>query len=100
MMNIWFHRINDTPLGPIWICGSDRGLSRLEIGLAQAEFRRMAGASSVEDDQAMSAEPAREMQKDLTGQRREVDLPIDWSAMTPFQQQVLRLVAAIPYEEK
>jgi methylated-DNA-[protein]-cysteine S-methyltransferase len=33
----------------------------------------------------------------LGGKRRDFDLPIDWSMMTPFQEQVLRATDSIPY---
>ena len=33
----------------------------------------------------------------LGGRRRSFDLPIDWSVMTPFQQQVLRETVAVQY---
>jgi methylated-DNA-[protein]-cysteine S-methyltransferase len=35
----------------------------------------------------------------LSGARRCFDLPIDWTHMRPFQQQVLRFTAAIPFGE-
>ena len=33
----------------------------------------------------------------LKGKQRDFDLPIDWSMMTPFQEQVLRTTDSIPY---
>jgi methylated-DNA-[protein]-cysteine S-methyltransferase len=33
----------------------------------------------------------------LRGERRAFDLPIDWSILSPFPEQVLRLTYAIPY---
>ena len=33
----------------------------------------------------------------LGGKRRDFDLPIEWSMMTPFQEQVLRATDSIPY---
>jgi methylated-DNA-[protein]-cysteine S-methyltransferase len=33
----------------------------------------------------------------LGGKRMDFDLPIDWSMMTPFQEQVLRATDSIPY---
>ncbi|MCC7117176.1 MAG: methylated-DNA--[protein]-cysteine S-methyltransferase [Anaerolineales bacterium] len=35
----------------------------------------------------------------LQGKRRPFDLPIEWAALTPFQQKALRAVYKIPYGE-
>ena len=33
----------------------------------------------------------------LRGERRDFDLPLDWSTMTPFQRAALARVCAVPY---
>lgn len=53
--------------------------------------------------QSPDYEPARttpaldQLDEYFNKQRRQFDLPLDWSVMTPFQQTALRAVYAIPY---
>jgi methylated-DNA-[protein]-cysteine S-methyltransferase len=45
----------------------------------------------------IAAEALRQLDAYFAGHLRAFDLPIDWDTMRPFQQQVLRLAAAIPH---
>jgi methylated-DNA-[protein]-cysteine S-methyltransferase len=60
-------------------------------GLARRSFRR------VLDDPGSAAGAARQIEAYLAGERRDFDLPIDWSGMSPFRVQALRRVLAVPY---
>jgi methylated-DNA-[protein]-cysteine S-methyltransferase len=99
MDKVYVGKADSTPLGPVWVALSNRGLLAVEIGATQDEFftyllnRRY---SPVYDPDRTS-EVIRQIQDYLAGGRREFDLDIDWSAMTAFQEVALRLTLAIPY---
>jgi methylated-DNA-[protein]-cysteine S-methyltransferase len=44
-----------------------------------------------------TASATRQIGEYLRGERREFDLPIDWTVLTPFQQRALRATYEIPY---
>ncbi len=58
-------KLDETPVGTIWVAGSEAGLA------------------------AVTAY--------LRGERRDFDLPLDWSKMTPFQRAALARVYVVPY---
>jgi methylated-DNA-[protein]-cysteine S-methyltransferase len=94
------NRLDPTPIGPLWLGISDHGLAAVHIGDDQARFLafiRRRGQVQWNVDRAATAEASRQIAAYLAGDLRAFDLPIDWSALTPFQQQVLRLVSTIPY---
>jgi methylated-DNA-[protein]-cysteine S-methyltransferase len=91
-----------TPLGPIWVAVSELGLAAVQIGGELEDFiqgLRRRGFSSAEYDPQRTEEAVRQLEEYLVGQRREFDLPLDWSGMGEFQQQALRLVCSVPYGE-
>lgn len=98
---IYIGEVAPTPLGPIWVAVSERGLVAVEIGASQASFinllqHRFPGCQPAIDLNHTS-EAIRQIQAYLEGNRREFALPLDWSVMTAFQQQALRLTLAVPY---
>jgi len=99
MMNVYTGKADPTPLGPVWVAVSERGLVAVEIGSTQDEFnaylRRMYFTGLYDPDR--TAEATRQIREYLAGERREFDLAIDWSAMTAFQETALRLTLAIPF---
>ncbi len=104
--------IPSTPIGPIWLAASEQGLLVLDFHEDRASFiqylqHRFAGrpVQSLEavpftEDNSRQAETLRQaaaqVREYLNGQRREFDLPIDWSEMSPFQQSALRATFSIP----
>jgi methylated-DNA-[protein]-cysteine S-methyltransferase len=91
-----------TPLGLIWVAVSDAGLAAVEIGGEREEFvlgLQRRGFSSFVYDPQRTEEAVLQLQEYLAGQRREFDLPVDWSGMREFQRLALRQVCAIPYGE-
>ena len=82
-----------SPVGAILAVRTKNGISRIEIG-ADAGF--MDNASST--DQVL-IQCKQQLIAYLAGTRREFDVPLDRSAITGFQAEVLRLTSAIPYGE-
>jgi len=98
---IYIGEVTPTPLGPIWVAISERGLVAVEIGASQASFvkmlqHRFPGCQPALDLNRAS-EAVQQIQDYLEGNRREFTLPLDWSGMKSFQQQALRLTLAVPY---
>jgi len=82
-----------SPVGASLAVRTKNGISRIEIG-ADAGF--MDNASST--DQVL-IQCKQQLIAYLAGTRREFDVPLDRSAITGFQAEVLRLTSAIPYGE-
>lgn len=99
MKKVYTGKADSTPLGPVWVAVSERGLVAVEIGSTQDEFnaylRRMHFAGLY--DPSRTAEATSQIREYLAGERREFDLAIDWSAMTVFQEEALRLTLAVPF---
>lgn len=99
-MIVWIGEASPTPLGTIWVAQSERGLVAVEIQGTQKDFvlnRKRQGFERVVVDQLRVAEAVRQLLEYLEGKRKSFDLPVDWQGLTPFQEQVLRATAAIPY---
>src|SRR3990170_852540 len=118
MNHAWIGVLESTPLGPVWVAVSLRGLVAVEIG--EGDERRMAndegalemiepraeaivrtvrrlGFSQVIVDQERTGEALWQIAEYLQGERQVFDLPIDWSVLTHLQEQALRATYAIPY---
>jgi methylated-DNA-[protein]-cysteine S-methyltransferase len=92
--------IEDTWLSPIYVALSPNGLIRIELGGSEHDFisklktitkppvRRENEAMQIAVDQIRSY---------VEGSRQTIDLPIDWSILSPFQLAVLRATWRIPY---
>ncbi len=77
-----------TPLGPITILVSQRGLAGVSFGMAAPEGARL-------DPQATSR-AVRQLSEYFHGKRRNFQLRLDWRG-TAFQRQVWRALLRIPY---
>jgi methylated-DNA-[protein]-cysteine S-methyltransferase len=99
MQTVSISSLETSPLGPIWVAVSSRGLVAVEFldsreaFLAVLERRGFQAAADVGPALAASVQ----LSEYLEGKRREFNLPIDWSVLRPFQAQVLRLTAAVPF---
>jgi methylated-DNA-[protein]-cysteine S-methyltransferase len=97
---ISIHCLSPTPIGPVWIAVSEQGLVAVEIGGGREDFVRgltRRGFHQIQDDPERASNAARQIEEYLAGDRRDFDLPIDWSGMSPFQVDMLRRVLAVPY---
>jgi len=88
----------DTPVGPLSLACSAAGLARVSFvsspGTRSAAASR-SGSSAASPETPRGAANALvsgvrdQLAEYFSGQRRAFDLPIDWSAVSPMQQQVL-----------
>ena len=100
MMIIWIGENTHTPLGNIWVGVSENGLAAVEIQADQSAFIQWVqrlGFQHVILDQDRVKDHLQQLVEYLDGKRTYFDLPIDWSVMSPFQEQALRATLAIPY---
>lgn len=94
---IWIGTLKHERLGPIWVAASPLGLRGLYMRANEEDVRAQW------PDRTLIVEPDRvapflnQVEEYLARRRRTFDLPIDWSVLTLFQEEVLRLVCTIPY---
>jgi methylated-DNA-[protein]-cysteine S-methyltransferase len=96
---LYFGQTARTSLGRLWVAASDLGLVAVEQGLSQSEFtawleRRFKRTAIYAPEKVRRA--AEQLQEYLAGGRKEFDLEIDWSVLSPFQRAALRATFAIP----
>lgn len=93
----------DTPLGPIAVFVTPRGLVR--VAYDRENFAQVAEEVAEHVSPRVLAapertDPVRAQLDEYFGERRHIfDIPIDWSLVRGFNQGVLRATAAIPYGE-
>ena len=92
----------ETPIGKLWLAGSDLGLVAIACDLTQAGFeaylvKRFKRTIEVAPERIRAA--AEQLNKYFSGQQRAFTLEIDWTVLRPFQQAVLRATSEIPYGE-
>jgi methylated-DNA-[protein]-cysteine S-methyltransferase len=75
----------DTPVGPVSVGCGDAGVARVRFGLPPAD----AGRGDVSE---RAGAARRQLAEYFCGQRRDFDLPLDWSGFAAAQRQVLRLL--------
>ena len=92
----------DSPLGPLLLAGTDRGLVRvayLDFSDRDAVLQSLADRLSprmLESPRRLD-EPRRELADYFDGRRRAFDLPLDWRLMSDFTRRILTATTAIPY---
>ncbi|MFQ5434261.1 MAG: methylated-DNA--[protein]-cysteine S-methyltransferase [Anaerolineae bacterium] len=100
MTEIWYGDFTDEKFNRVWTAVSPQGLVAVSMYDDEAKFiaevTKLTGETPVYD-LGKVAEPNRQLAEYFAGQRREFDLPIDWSVMPPFQSEALKLVYAVPY---
>ena len=92
----------ETPIGWIGVAFSARGLAGLQLPRATraqtlANLQRDFPKAALADHAPI--EIARELREYAEGRRRQFTLPLDWSAIKPFQREVLRTADSIQYGE-
>jgi len=82
----------ESPIGQITIEKSKNGLARVDIKTGDQK-------SHIDTSDELLLSARLQVLEYLAGKRRAFDLPLDWSGMTVFQADVLRLTLAIEYGE-
>jgi O-6-methylguanine DNA methyltransferase len=89
--------IVESPLGPLYIAASERGLCSVGFGVSRADF--LAGLDPLartEQSPPALTPIAEQLQAYFAGARTSFDLPLDLSRLTPFQLSVLQAARRIP----
>ena len=97
---IYVGKESDTPVGPVWVTLSERGLVAVELSDEPEYFIRLLpklGYQQVVSAHKKTKTALRHIREYLNGNRREFEIPIDWSGLTPFQEKALRATCEIPY---
>lgn len=92
----------DTPIGPLWLACTTRGLAAIEFGSDEeailAAWRKRTGRAVVRDDVALAPYVA-EMERYFAGAITRFLVPLDLIEGTPFQRKVWDTLLTIPYGE-
>lgn len=94
---VWIGSMEHGRLGPLWVAVSPRGLAAVRMRATASEMGDLFPEDDVVHDPDRATDALDQIGAYLRGERRGFDLPIDWSVLTPFQEEVLRIVFAIPY---
>jgi methylated-DNA-[protein]-cysteine S-methyltransferase len=97
---IWIGMLPSSPIGPLWVAVTNLGLVAVEWDMPQVDFihrLQQRFHSHVAYDETRTAEPLRQLSEYLSGERREFTIPLDFTGLSPFQVQALRLTSNIPY---
>lgn len=78
----------DTPVGPVSVACGDAGVAAVRFGAPPAGTTAPGRA----DGSGASRAARRQLAEYFSGQRKEFELPIDWSGFGPAQRQVLGLL--------
>ena len=101
-LGLYIGETGETAIGKLWLAVSDLGLAAVECGLTQAEFEAYLTKrfkQAVEFAPPRVREASGQLKEYLSGKRRAFTLAIDWTALHPFQQSVLKATCEIPYGE-
>jgi len=103
MKTISIGHTDDTPLGDIWVAVSENGLVAVEFPATQAEFtawlQKQHRAAEIEFAPKKVSQAVTQLREYAAGQRKEFNLPIDWSVLGEFQRKALQATLEIPYGE-
>ena len=99
---VYVGKETDTPVGPIWVAVSEHGLVAVELS-DEPDYliKRLPklGYQQVVSDSEKTKAALKQIREYLSEERREFDLPIDWSGLTTYQEKALRATYEIPYGE-
>ena len=88
--------VTDSPLGPLFIAASARGLCSLDFGVSQEDFVGQLDPMAQTERNPMALAPVTEqLHGYFEGTRTGFDLPIDLDRLTPFQTSVLQAARLI-----
>ena len=88
----------DSPVGMIYFAVSNHGLSSLDFGISHEQFvARLDPLARTEQDDLKPF--GQQLQEYFDKRRRQFNLPVDFSHITPFQRSVLEVTLNIPAGE-
>lgn len=98
---IWIGKLHNSPLGDIWAAASADGLIAIDLWQDEERFRqrvvRLKNGLEVVQEPERLADILCQVAEYLQNSRRQFEIAIDWSVMSPFQHDVLEVVSTIPY---
>lgn len=90
----------DSPLGPLVVACTDRGLAGLAFGREAAEHRarghRRRPAGAIRDPAPLRA-ACRELEEYFAGRRQTFEAPVDWRLCHGFTRRVLQAATTVRY---
>jgi O-6-methylguanine DNA methyltransferase len=87
-----------SPLGRLFVALSDRGLFAILYKQHEEKFvAQLKTYTILQRDDRAAAQAKRQLEEYFAGRRKQFDLPLDLSALTPFQRQVLAVTQDIPW---
>lgn len=95
---MYYDLVPDTPLGPLWIAVGAQGLLAIEYESSEDSLRAYLlklGGQPVRASQPVAA-AAQQVRLYLLGDTQAVNLAVDLSHLTPFQQRVLQETRNVP----
>ena len=92
----------DSPIGPLLVAATDRGLLRIwfdpDVGHHLEQLSRLAGHRVLRSPRQVDG-VRRELDEYFEGRRHAFDLAVDLRGVTPFTERVLRELARVPFGE-
>ena len=103
LLDVAYARV-DSPLGPLIVAATPRGLVRVAYAGSWPEEEILGKLAASVSPRVLEAparldEPRRELDQYFAGRRTSFELPIDWSYLRGFTRQVLRETARIGFGE-
>jgi methylated-DNA-[protein]-cysteine S-methyltransferase len=99
---IYYDRIHQTPIGPVWFATGPRGLVAVEYNGSEDNFLHYL-ARVTKGKPQRSAEKVAAIKKMLLvylhGESKRIDIDVDLSGITPFQRRVLEETRKVPRGE-
>ncbi len=90
----------DTPIGGVQVTAGEAGLREVWLlGLQPMIVNSLEKENLRSKAYAIASQALQEILEYLSGKRTAFDIPLDWSAVTPFQKRVLDAASIIPYGE-
>lgn len=87
-----------SPLGRLFVAVSDQGLCAIVYRQHENEFvADLTSRATLKKDSSATSQVTAQLEEFFAGERKTFALPLDLSALTPFQRQVLTTTARIPF---
>lgn len=96
---IYYDRLDQTPLGPVWLAAGPRGLVAVEYNGSEESFRaylaKISKGLPTRSPQKMSG-AKKMLLAYLHGRSNRIEIDVDLSGITPFQRRVLEETRKVP----